>query len=51
MIGRVVEIAKDGRHLSLKRGFVQVSADGAEVARVPLDDIAVVLANAHGLTG
>ena len=50
MIGRVVEIAEDGRHLSLKRGFMQVKADGAEVARVPLDDIAVVLANAHGLT-
>ena len=50
MIGRVVEIAEDGRHLSLKRGFMQVRAGGAEVARVPLDDIAVVIANAHGLT-
>ena len=50
MIGRVVEIVEDGRHLSLERGFMQVKADGAEIARVPLDDISVLLANAHGLT-
>ena len=50
MIGRVVEVAEDGRHLALKRGFMQVKADGAEVARIALDDISLVLANAHGLT-
>lgn len=50
MIGRVVEIAEDGRHLSVARGFMVVKAEGAEIGRVPLDDIAVVIANAHGLT-
>jgi len=50
MFGRVVEIAEDGRHLSMTRGFMQVSAGGTEIGRVPLDDIGVVLANAHGLT-
>lgn len=50
MFGRVVEIAEDGRHLSKDRGFMVVSADKAEIGRVPLDDIGVVLANAHGLT-
>lgn len=50
MIGRIVEIASDGRHLSVKRGFMLVEADGVEAARIPLDDIAVVLANAHGLS-
>src|SRR5690606_25352976 len=50
MIGRVVEIAEDGRHLSLHRGFLVVEAGGAELGRVPLDDIAVVVANAHGIT-
>ncbi|NYZ13638.1 type II CRISPR-associated endonuclease Cas1 [Azospirillum sp. RWY-5-1] len=50
MTGRVVEIAEDGRHLSLSRGFLVVSAEGREIGRVPLDDIAVVMANAHGLT-
>jgi CRISP-associated protein Cas1 len=38
MLGRVVEIAEDGRHLSKERGFMVVSASG------------VVIANAHGLT-
>jgi len=50
MIGRVVEIASDGRHLAVSRGFMTISADGAEVARVPLDDIGVLLCHAHGLT-
>lgn len=50
MIGRVVEIAEDGRHLSLARGFMMVEAGGAEIGRVPLDDIGVVIANAHGIT-
>lgn len=50
MVGRVVEVATDGRHLSVERGFLVVAEDGAEVGRVPLDDIAAVIANAHGLT-
>lgn len=50
MIGRVVEIANDRRHLALTRGFMTVSTDGAEIGRVPLDDIGVLLCNAHGLT-
>ncbi len=50
MIGRVVEIAGDGRHLSLTRGFLRVSEDGTELGRIPLDDIAAVIANGHGLT-
>jgi len=50
MIGRVVEIASDGRHLAVLRGFMTISADGDEVGRVPLDDIGVLLCHAHGLT-
>jgi CRISPR-associated protein Cas1 len=50
MVGRVVEVATDGRHLSIERGFLVVAEDGAEIGRVPLDDIAAVIANAHGLT-
>lgn len=50
MLGRIVEINGDGRHLAVSRGFMTVAADGAEIGRVPLDDIAVVLANARGLT-
>jgi CRISPR-associated protein Cas1 len=50
MIGRVLDITEDGRHLSLHRGFLVVEAGGAELGRVPLDDIGVVVANAHGIT-
>lgn len=50
MVGRVVEIATDGRHLAIFRGFLVVSAHGEEVGRVALDEIAAVVANAHGLT-
>ena len=50
MVGRVVEVATDGRHLSTQRGFLIVAERGEEVGRVPLDDIAAVIANAHGLT-
>lgn len=50
MIGRVVEIAEDGRHLAKSRGFLTVSAQGAEIGRVPLADVAAVVASAHGIT-
>jgi len=50
VVGRVVEIATDGRHLSVNRGFLVVTERNEEVGRVPMDDIAAVVANAHGLT-
>jgi CRISPR-associated protein Cas1 len=53
LIGRIVEVASDQRHLSASKGFLLVSApsDAAvEFGRVPLDDIAAVVANAHGLS-
>jgi CRISP-associated protein Cas1 len=50
MVGRVLEIATDGRHLAVHRGFLVVNEKGEEVGRVPIDDVAAVIANAHGLT-
>lgn len=50
MIGRVIEFTQDSHHLSVYRGFLLVQKKGAEVARLPLSDIGVVLANAHGLS-
>lgn len=53
MIGRIVEVADDRRHLFLNRGFMVVQdTDGErqELGQVPLDDIAAVIANAHGLS-
>ncbi len=53
MIGRIVEVADDRRHLSLFRGFMLVKdseGSGQELGRVPLDDITAVIANAQGLS-
>lgn len=53
MIGRIVEVADDRRHLFVSRGFLVVQeTDGErkELGQVPLDDIAAVIGNAHGLT-
>ncbi|HSC46305.1 MAG TPA: type II CRISPR-associated endonuclease Cas1 [Candidatus Acidoferrum sp.] len=47
---RIIEIANDGRHLAVLRGFMIISAGHEEVGRVPLDDIGVLLCHAHGLT-
>jgi len=53
MIGRIVEVADDRRHLSLHRGFMVVhdtEGERKQLGQVPLDDIAAVIANAHGLS-
>jgi len=53
MIGRIVEVADDRRHLFVSRGFLVVQdteESRKELGQVPLDDIAAVIANAHGLS-
>ncbi len=50
MIGRVIEVSSEGRHLARSRGFLTVSSGDGEDGRVPLDDISVLLCNARGLT-
>lgn len=53
MIGRIVEVANDRRHLSLSRGFLVVqNTDGGreELGKIPLDDVVAVIANAYGLS-
>jgi CRISP-associated protein Cas1 len=53
MIGRIVEVADDKRHLFLHRGFMVVQdteGERKELGQVPMDDIAAVIANAHGLS-
>lgn len=53
MIRRIVEVADDRRHLFLHRGFMVVQdteGERQELGQVPLDDIAAVIANAHGLS-
>lgn len=53
MIGRIVEVADDRRHLFVSRGFLVVQdteGERKELGQVPLDDITAVIANAHGLS-
>jgi CRISPR-associated protein Cas1 len=53
MIGRIVEVADDRRHLSMHRGFMVVQdteGERKELGQVPLDDVAAVIANAHGIS-
>lgn len=53
MPGRIVEVADDRRHLFAHRGFMVVrdtEGERKELGQVPLDDIAAVIANAHGLS-
>ncbi len=53
MIGRIIEVADDRRHLFLSRGFLVVQdtvGEHKELGRVPLDNVAAVIANAHGLS-
>lgn len=47
---RIVDIATDGLHLSVHRGFLMVEKDSEEVGRVALDDIHAVIVHAHGVT-
>lgn len=47
---RIVDIASDGRHISLHRGFLLVEEDRVEVGRVALDDVHAVIVHAHGTT-
>lgn len=47
---RILDISTDGRHVSRERGFLKVSEEGAEIGRVPLDDITAVILHAHATT-
>ena len=49
MVGRIVELATDGGHVAVERGFLTVRLPSGS-GRVPLDDIEAVIASAQGLT-
>ncbi|MCR9221742.1 MAG: type II CRISPR-associated endonuclease Cas1 [Alphaproteobacteria bacterium] len=50
MTGRVVEVAREGAHLALSRGFMQVREGGEEVGRVALADIQALVVRGYGAT-
>jgi CRISPR-associated protein Cas1 len=43
-LGRIVEIAEDGRYLAKDRGFLTIAVKGAEIGRVAIDDLGAVIA-------
>ncbi len=47
---RIVDIATEGRHLSVFRGFLVVEENREEVGRIALDDVHAVIVHAHGTT-
>jgi len=47
---RIVDIATEGLHLAMHRGFLTVSKDRDEVGRIALDDVHAVILHAHGCT-
>ena len=51
-VARIIEIASDRRHLSVHRGFLVVTDSEArrEAGRVPIDDVAAVVASGHGIS-
>jgi CRISPR-associated protein Cas1 len=49
-LGRIVEVAENGRYLAREDGFLVISAAREELGRVALDDIAAVIATAPGTT-
>lgn len=49
-VNRVIEIATDGLHLSVLRGFLKISKEKQEIGRVPLDDISALIIHGHGIT-
>ena len=47
---RIIDIHQDNRYLHRKRGFMVISHKDEELGRIPLDDIAAVIASGHGIT-
>ena len=45
-----MEIAENGRHISVHRGFMKVAENGVELGRVPLDDITGLILSAPQVT-
>lgn len=48
MQNRIIEIASEGVHLSLSRGFMIVARNGEEAGTVPLPDIGALIVRGYG---
>lgn len=49
-LDQIVDITRDGQHLSRDRGFLKVESEGEVRGRIPLDQIAAVIVHSHGIT-
>ncbi|MBR9651936.1 type II CRISPR-associated endonuclease Cas1 [Thalassovita aquimarina] len=49
MVGRILELSRDGLAVHKSRGFLSVREDGSEIGKAELDDIDAVLVSAQGL--
>jgi CRISPR-associated protein Cas1 len=50
MFHRIIEIQENNRYVSLERGFLKISSGENIIGRVPLDDVAVLLVSAQGVS-
>lgn len=50
MVGRVIEVATDGVHLNVSRGFLRVSLKKDVLGEVAFDHIAALVVHGHGIT-
>ena len=50
MVGRIVEVASDGVHLSAQRGFLKISLKQKPVGQVAFDQIEALIVHGHGIT-
>ena len=50
MLYRVIEIYEENKYLSLDRGFLKIQQDNQILAKIPIDDVGVLLLSAQGVT-
>lgn len=50
MVDRIIEIAEDGRYLSVYRGFFEISSEKKRLGRIPLADVVAVILTANQAT-
>ena len=50
MFHQIIEVREEGRYLSLGRGFLIIREHDIEIAKIALDDIAVLLVSAQGVS-
>ena len=50
MADQIIEVAGNGRHLAVQRGFITIRAEGEILTRVALDDLIAVIVSGHGCT-